>query len=691
MNRESRHRERDVPVYTDDYDRSGKRHKSDRTSVGSDPRSSSEQQYRTLCVSHLNCRLTDSQVSEMIYRDLRKFGDFNVKVVHNGNNRIAYVNFRYPEDAKLAKHACYDRVVLLDVGKRIDAVYNTKPQNISPGGPREDYYRSDSPQLMYSDRPVKEEYIGRRDVNYYVQELPPLMAKGPSKNEKFMHHGLVEDDEIATRTLFVGNLAYDITVDELKQVFEPFGFVEDVDIKRNAQGHGNIYAFVRFAMLDMARRAKMEMSGQYIRKYQCRIGYGKPTPSVCVFVGGLGPWITKEELLREFDRFGDVRVLDWPHSKDFAYVLYDTVECAMEAVKHMRGRDFGGIDRRLRVDFADETCILAPDSLPKSGPGRNGRTGLSRDYDPVVDLGKDRDNYNRNSGGRGGDWRMNRGVPKIPGHNLAFEADRKAGYERSSAGPLVKQHRPSEANTCTERIYRTHSRTADDRDDARVHLESHKRRRSSSDRRYSDRDTPEGSGTKRTKDSAAMSGKTPEEATSITNLARCLPVVWSGALMLKNSKFLTKMHLLSGDSRLVTNLMGDVSSSAKPVLKITQRLRLDQQKLGEVRRRINLSGQNGCSILLAMPVETGEDDDATDGAGSQQRPLKNLVAYLKQKDAAGVISLPPSAGQSRETGLLHAFPSCPFAQQYMTKYAPRLADDYAKEDHLLILLVRVHA
>lgn len=690
MNRDNRHRERDVAVYTDDYDRSAKRHKSDRQLEASD------QHYRTLCISHLNSRFNDTEISEMIYRDLRKFGDFNVKVIHNGNHRVAYVNFRYPEDAKSAKHACYNHVVLLDVGKRIDAVYNTKPQlNFGPGMPRDDYYRSGSPHSLYSDRP-KDEYIGRRDSGYYGHDLLAPVIKGQAKNEKFGHYNLAEDDEIATRTLFVGNLAYDITVDELKQVFELYGFVEDVDIKRNAQGHGNIYAFIRFTTLDMARRAKMDMSGQYIRKYQCRIGYGKPTPSLCVFVGGIGPWITRDELLREFDRFGEVRFLEWTHSKDFAFILYDSVECAKDAVKNMHGRDFGGIDRRLRVDFSDETCVLPPDNLPKPGAGRNGRTGLTNDYDIGGVLEKDRggsDGYSRNTGCRG-NWRTGRGSQKLSEQELLkFNSDRRAGGERSS-GPAVK-YRTIDASSGSERVFRTSSRTLDERNDSRIHPDGHKRHHSSSavaDRHHSDRDTPDGGNCRQRKGGNAASqncASVPEEATSIASLASCLPAIWNGALMLKNSQFSTKMHLLSGDERLVKSLMGG-SPAGKPVLKITQRLRLDQQKLGEVRRRINLSGPNGFCVLLAMPFGCADDEDTADGV-VQQRPLKNLVAYLKQKDAAGVISLPQGSGQNHETGLLHAFPSCNFAQQYMTKYAPRLSVDSDREDHLLILLVRVHA
>jgi hypothetical protein len=38
--------------------------------------------------------------------------------------------------------------------------------------------------------------------------------------------------------------------------------------------------------------------------------------------------------------------------------------------------------------------------------------------------------------------------------------------------------------------------------------------------------------------------------------------------------------------------------------------------------------------------------------------FRNLVSYLKQKEAAGVITL--SNPQTEQTGVLYAFPPCPF-------------------------------
>ncbi|XP_062565878.1 RNA-binding protein spenito-like [Armigeres subalbatus] len=116
-------------------------------------------------------------------------------------------------------------------------------------------------------------------------------------------------------------------------------------------GIGN--AFVRYQTLDMAHRAKVELSGQYIGKFQCKIGYGKATPTTRIWVGGLGAWTSVTQLEREFDRFGAIKKIEYNKGDTQAYILYDSIDAAMAAVKEMHGFPLGAPDRRIRIDFAD--------------------------------------------------------------------------------------------------------------------------------------------------------------------------------------------------------------------------------------------------------------------------------------------------------------------------------------------------
>ena len=41
----------------------------------------------------------------LLFHEFKKFGDVSVKISRSNDERIAFVNFRKPEDARAAKHA----------------------------------------------------------------------------------------------------------------------------------------------------------------------------------------------------------------------------------------------------------------------------------------------------------------------------------------------------------------------------------------------------------------------------------------------------------------------------------------------------------------------------------------------------------------------------------------------------------
>ena len=184
-----------------------------------------------------------------------------------------------------------------------------------------------------------------------------------------------------------------------------------------------------------------------------------------------------------------------------------------------------------------------------------------------------------------------------------------------------------------------------------------------------------------------MESRSPEgrdgmvSARSITDLSKRIERSWEGGLILKNSLFPTKLLLTEGDQGVVRQLMQD--ENAKPYLKITQRLRLDQAKLDDVSRRISSSTSH--AIFLALATASASVPVPAEGE-VQSRPLRNLVTYLKQKDAAGVISL--QNPDTDQTGVLYAFPPCSFSLDLLRRVASGLPDESAKDDHLVVVVVR---
>nr|XP_019708532.2 RNA-binding protein 39 isoform X2 [Elaeis guineensis] len=96
----------------------------------------------------------------------------------------------------------------------------------------------------------------------------PVMVK-PSEAEK----NLVQSNATgaAARKIYVGNLHFNITEDQLRQVFEPFGPVELVQLPVDLEtGHCKGYGFIQFAQVEHAKAAqslngKLEIAGRVIK------------------------------------------------------------------------------------------------------------------------------------------------------------------------------------------------------------------------------------------------------------------------------------------------------------------------------------------------------------------------------------------------------------------------------------------
>ncbi|XP_022238259.1 putative RNA-binding protein 15 [Limulus polyphemus] len=754
--------------------------------------------YKILCVSSIHHKVSDAAVRDAVYREFSRFGDISVKVCHDGNARFAYIYFRTYEDAREARHA-KSRLILFDKPVHVDPILDRdlvgrRNRSMSPdygshgpmrsvspahstgsaggmgrrsgGGRRNNFERNPGPPVFGPPPPYREPPM-RHDMQHEFQ--PPPHRRDEIKKEKFpnyLHHVPPEEDDKATRTLFVGNLEVAIPETELRRIFERYGVVEDIDVKRPLPGQGNAYAFIKFLNLDMAHRAKVEMSGQYIGKFQCKIGYGKATPTTRIWVGGLGPWTSLSHLEREFDRFGAIRKIDFVKGDNHAYIQYDSIDAAQAACQEMRGFPLGGLDKRLRVDFADPGPYsyfdpTRPDfrgnteeqfelsghgvhDLPPpeeffGGPEWLQSQGFPPEspYDPDFDrpprnLGREpwppemddrRGDYRGWSRERHGWWdqhgRGNResgndrrkrpftseeaslpdgappptGPDSVPFKNPRISHTPEPGEcERT---PINKDTlSPRRSKSDTGRISKdcdpsngdfSDSRERKEREPGEVNNTCEMGRTRGND----DKDSSE-SGKKLLSDSLVKEGivAIANSVTNIQDLAKCCPVAWHGGLVLKNSAFPSRMHVCSGDPSLVDSLM-KVSSVDVPVLRINQRLRLDQPKLEDVTRRISNAGNHGHCMLLAMPGSVSHTDDQSGAV--QQRPLRNLVSYLKQKEAAGVVALQAASNKKDGkdlNGVLYAFPPCEFTLELLRRIVPNLTGESSKEDHLVVVVVK---
>lgn len=727
-----------------------------------------ESEYKTLKISDLGTQLSDEEIEDGLFHEFKKFGDVSVKMSRSNDERIAFVNFRKPEDARAAKHA-RGRLVLYDRPLKIEAVYINRRRSRSPV--ERDLYGA-AQSHRHLQRPLSPTGLGYRD--YRLQQLalgrlpPPPPPPLPRELERDREFALFEartrpafiaeraafreedfispeDDQRANRTLFLGNLDITVTEADLRRAFDRFGVITEVDIKRPTRGQVSTYGFLKFENLDMAHRAKLSMSGKVVGRNPIKIGYGKATPTTRLWVGGLGPWVPLAALAREFDRFGTIRTIDYRKGDTWAYIQYESLDAAQAACTHMRGFPLGGPERRLRVDFADaehryQQQFLQPLPIPPFDmvaesfvhratpeplrvrertppplhfrerelfPGAEWPNPAIRDrvraspFEPLEHL--ERERRTRES------WSLER---ELQGREPArkrrvLEDGRHLDHSPDSSERTVRRRRAS-PDASPGGSSRDGGRFSDSERPLRGERPSPTREhhggveRSGTERRLKSQGVAEkgplsSNISAERKRKAGEGGKGPakrERSDGSTKAGQAskpdgakLSLAWQGMLLLKNSNFPANMHLLEGDHSVASDLLVDGSTGRQvSELKITQRLRLDQPKLDEVSRRIKVAGPSGYAILLAVPGAT-EDSSSSDPAASTQRPLRNLVSYLNQKQAAGVISLPVGGSRDKDnTGVLHAFPPCDFSQQFLDSSAKALAK--SEEDYLVMIVVR---
>ncbi|XP_034538306.1 putative RNA-binding protein 15B [Notolabrus celidotus] len=735
-------------------------------------------EYKTLLISNLGSQVSDEDVEDALFHEFKKFGDVSVKLSHTPElGRIAYVNFRQPEDAKEARHAKSSRLVLGDRQLKIEpmyvrrrsvtppdagylplhAPYPYRQRSLSPPGPgassirdlRARHYALETLTLS-RERERLLDYYGMLDERGRPYGFPPMPVVEDLKPE---------DDQRATSNLFIGNLDGNVTEAELRRGFDKYGIIEDVVIKRPARGQGGAYAFVKFQNLDMAHRAKVAMQGRLIGGNPIKIGYGKANPTTRLWVGGLGPGNSLAALAREFDRFGSIRNIDYVKGDSFAYIQYESLDAAQAACSQMRGFPLGGPERRLRVDFAKveesparpfppgyQPPVAAPShydllgeaysrhrSLERELRGARDRSSptphnlltqrerdrvlLERDFSTSPTRSVERRLGGVEAFGRSGRavrsrsrsrerWLKEREERRARRRSRSPSADRQVEERdsvkergrsrvRGPGGVISPEASPDRAcvrapdSTTEPRDHSPdsgaggrHATNEEDPPSGRHHS-----KRSSSDHlnNHHHRNSEVISSPATVMDTHSSSSSSPSTLSEFA--AASLSKIWHGFFALKNSSFPTDLYLLEGGVAFFNTMMKEslkLQSQNQPSqLKIVQRLRMDQTRLDEVLRRIKLGRPDGFAILLALQGPVDRQAPAPE-PGLQVRLLRHLVTYLRNKEAAGVVSL-PAAKDGGPGAMLYAFPPGVFSQQYLQ--AAKRTVGNTDEEHMVIVIV----
>ncbi|KAM0052358.1 putative RNA recognition motif domain, nucleotide-binding alpha-beta plait domain superfamily [Helianthus debilis subsp. tardiflorus] len=283
-----------------------------------------------------------------------------------------------------------DSVEEYEKGERLDLEDND-PEESEP----EEYVGDDYDEKVGEDGDVGEEEVEEQEVGeeedgddmHEAEMEEPIEEDGDDMQEEHEHEHEHEHEQAADeRTdmvdadeqehhdvfkerrkrkefeIFVGGLDKDATEDDLRKVFSAVGEISEVRLMMHPQTKKNKgFAFLRFATVEQAKRACVELKNPVVNGKQC--GVTPSQDSDTLFLGNICKTWTKEALKEKLKKYGVDTVEDLTlvednksegNSRGFAFLEFSSRSDAMDAFKRLQRRNVTfGLDRPAKVSFAD--------------------------------------------------------------------------------------------------------------------------------------------------------------------------------------------------------------------------------------------------------------------------------------------------------------------------------------------------
>ncbi|KAJ7958128.1 Polyadenylate-binding protein [Quillaja saponaria] len=201
-------------------------------------------------------------------------------------------------------------------------------------------------------------------------------------------------DSVPDLSIFVGDLAADVTDSMLHETFaSKYPSVKAAKVVFDANsGRSKGYGFVRFGDENERSQAMTEMNGLYCSSRPMRIGAATPRKSsgyqqqggyvsnatsgqgfqpdadsknTTIFVGGLDPNVTDEDLRQPFSQYGEIVSVKIPVGKGCGFVQFANRNIAEEALQKLNGTVIGKqtvrlswgrnpANKQFRVDYGNQ-------------------------------------------------------------------------------------------------------------------------------------------------------------------------------------------------------------------------------------------------------------------------------------------------------------------------------------------------
>ncbi|BFZ23307.1 hypothetical protein BsWGS_26345 [Bradybaena similaris] len=159
------------------------------------------------------------------------------------------------------------------------------------------------------------------------------------------------------------------------------------------------------------------------------------------------------------------------------------------------------------------------------------------------------------------------------------------------------------------------------------------------------------------------------------------PVMWQGALALKNDNSYVQMHFIAGNRRLPNQALPQpMQNGALPPLRISQRMRLEHAQLEGVTKRMQC--EDHYCILIAVACGRDQID-----INQQTRALnEGFITYLLSKQAAGIVNV-PLPGSEQVRFVVHIFPPCEFVDNSVAQQGSVVLMEQLREvPHAVVII-----
>jgi len=187
------------------------------------------------------------------------------------------------------------------------------------------------------------------EANSKTDSSLPSPVEGPQFEEATTTDTNETNQTAPTVSLYVGELAPDVSEAHLFEVFNPIGTVASIRVCRDINTRRSLgYAYVNFHQSADAERALVTMNYSPIRGKPCRIMWSQRDPSLRrsgsgnVFIKNLSKEIDNKALADTFGIFGKILSCKINEaasgSKNFGFIHFETKSAADAAIENVNGK-----------------------------------------------------------------------------------------------------------------------------------------------------------------------------------------------------------------------------------------------------------------------------------------------------------------------------------------------------------------